>query len=586
MFNNPIFTEFGQWVGANFFNLFVHAILFFSLAIFLKEISPSKLPFIMVLLAVLGILSGSGYPIADQVGLLNSTKLVVSGTLFLFLLSQDKIQRPFRIVVLLLSVLCLAFASLAKLNMMVLSVLTLILFVGVSLFYRKLKAAALGFVGIFVYGFFLLVIWEAFGQNSGDLIGYLDLGFKIASSYVEAMAADCPVQNLLIELFSLAVGILFFVFALKNRDKVGVYFCVLFSGLVFMAFRHGSVRQCHLSTSLHEFSAVIFFVIALVLILIGRVSSKGNLRGYLTTLLFVASLPLFVINLRSGIFDSFLFSRIENLKASFSLLVDSSERENWIKNEKQALAEIYSLEDEAVEFGRAGDIDVIPWDIVMAYAYDYRWTPRPVFQSYIAFTPELDEINRKYVQSENRPERILFGFKSIDNKYPFFDEPSTYRQLLWGYELAGRSKEYLFLKRSKPSDMTPHLYPLKTLNVKLGDKVEVPEFDGGLVFAKIYLDMSVLGKFMKMVYKPSLVHFVFLGVENGGAKFDRVFRLVREGAVNGVLVSEYLHGIDDLESLWKGEEGKGYDAFMIRPDQPSHFKKEYRIEFYGMEKSK
>ncbi|MDR2058321.1 MAG: hypothetical protein LBP83_08620, partial [Dysgonamonadaceae bacterium] len=38
-------------------------------------------------------------------------------------------------------------------------------------------------------------------------------------------------------------------------------------------------------------------------------------------------------------------------------------------------------------------VDVFPYDIALLYAYDLNWSPRPVFQSYSAYTPVLDQIN-------------------------------------------------------------------------------------------------------------------------------------------------------------------------------------------------
>jgi hypothetical protein len=44
-------------------------------------------------------------------------------------------------------------------------------------------------------------------------------------------------------------------------------------------------------------------------------------------------------------------------------------------------------EDSLIEAVGEKTVDIFPWEISLAHAYNMNWKPRPVMQSYVAYTP-------------------------------------------------------------------------------------------------------------------------------------------------------------------------------------------------------
>jgi hypothetical protein len=114
-------------------------------------------------------------------------------------------------------------------------------------------------------------------------------------------------------------------------------------------------------------------------------------------------------------------------------------------------------------------VDVYPWNIQLLLENRLNYSPRPVIQSYTAYTPELEELNFKHYNSDNAPDFVLYDFVSIDNRYPLFDEPKVNLVLLKNYKvvdtLSGRGYPSLLLQKkvsAKPINLVEHAeYALK-----------------------------------------------------------------------------------------------------------------------------
>ncbi len=62
--------------------------------------------------------------------------------------------------------------------------------------------------------------------------------------------------------------------------------------------------------------------------------------------------------------------------------------------------------------------DSMPWDITDIPANGLRYRPRPIIQSYSAYTPSLQELNRKHFLGKRAPSYLVISAKSIDGRNP------------------------------------------------------------------------------------------------------------------------------------------------------------------------
>ncbi|HEV2740942.1 MAG TPA: hypothetical protein VGU66_20460 [Candidatus Elarobacter sp.] len=86
---------------------------------------------------------------------------------------------------------------------------------------------------------------------------------------------------------------------------------------------------------------------------------------------------------------------------------------------------------------RIGDasVNVLPWEMAIVQAERLRWAPLPVFQSYSAYTPLLDGLNRDALVTRGAA-FVLYDYISVDRRYPFGEAPATTAELLCRYTMA------------------------------------------------------------------------------------------------------------------------------------------------------
>jgi hypothetical protein len=266
--------------------------------------------------------------------------------------------------------------------------------------------------------------------------------------------------------------------------------------------------------------------------------------------------------------------KLENLNSGCNLLKSTGEEKQSAFKTK--IRQRYNLKPETLKMLSKNTMDIIPHDTVIAEAHDLNWAPRPIFQSYSAYTEYLDSLNAKYFSESSAPEYILYTVSSIDDRYPIFDEPATFRTLLQKYKPCGQDGNFLIL-RKKPS---PDVYTeeiIKTETVKFRDIIPTPPAGNRPLFAKIYVDLNFPGLVRNSLFKPPIVYIVFLN----GEKIigDRSWRLVTSNATNGVYVSKYID-MNSLLEAWKGNNQQDITGIALVTEHPAFFKKKIRVEFF------
>jgi hypothetical protein len=198
--------------------------------------------------------------------------------------------------------------------------------------------------------------------------------------------------------------------------------------------------------------------------------------------------------------------------------------------------------------------------------------------------PHLDKLNSDFFV-KTPPEVILYEFASLGALYPIFYEPKTLVTLLQNYSLRVRSGDYLFLERNLKRVSAFKKIPLKEVKVRWGEPVVVPEFNEGYVFAVIDIDVSMYGKIIKSLLRPSQIFIKFVVSDSGGRNQIFKYKFVRALGTEGLLVSDHVADLDQLEKLFQGEQRRDVSEFVLVPETSSHFDPQMDITFYGVPKN-
>jgi hypothetical protein len=216
-----------------------------------------------------------------------------------------------------------------------------------------------------------------------------------------------------------------------------------------------------------------------------------------------------------------------------------------------------------------GTVDLYPSEQGYAVAYRWPWGGRPVFQSYVAYTPALAQLNANHLRGERAPDTIFFAVEPVDRRFPALEDGLSWPELLARYRVRGGTGQYLWLERAE-RPRTYELVPIGEVAARLGEDVTVPASD--LVWARVDLRPTLLGRIVRLLYKvpqPTLA-------VNGHADFRLVPELLRAG----FLLSPVVLNREAFAALTMSRGGMPARSLRIEVDDGGDFfEPEIRIEF-------
>jgi hypothetical protein len=338
---------------------------------------------------------------------------------------------------------------------------------------------ALRLVGAFLATY--AVLWFASGQGIGNLDDYVRSSFQVVSGYSEAMQRDAPavawdwVAALAVGLATLAAT----AFAAARVPVVRrVAMLIVVGLLVFSLEKFAFVR--------HEAGSVAAFFEGLLPVWLA-LRWRGATRlvpwaavAVIALLYFTAAKGAADFTIRPGL-------GIDQLR---TLLVPG-DRGRARDDARADLRATYGVDPRIIE--RIGDapVDVRPWEIGLIWAYELNWRPLPVIQDYQAYTPELDRLNARALESEDGPRFILrhAGYGNdprvgLDGRFTTFDAPLEIRTMLCDFRPALTAGSYQLLVRAR--DRCGEERPLGTATAAYGEEITVPTArEGEAVLARI-----------------------------------------------------------------------------------------------------
>ncbi len=145
-------------------------------------------------------------------------------------------------------------------------------------------------------------------------------------------------------------------------------------------------------------------------------------------------------------------------------------------------------------------VGIFPWEASYAAANVIDYRPLPIFQTYAASTPFLDEWNADFLNNLARaPQFLVFEWDSIDGRHPLLDVPATSIAMFRQYEFdSSYGARLLLRKRARPLDGTARLVRSET--IAFGQPLRLPE-SGHPLFARARLRLSPLGQLRKFLLR-------------------------------------------------------------------------------------
>lgn len=552
----PSYIDHKLWLITFFFTLFVHFLSLFCIALIMFKSSAACKEYLLVI------------PMLIPFHYARDYMLLFSIIILLYLLIRQRLNGRYETYIFSLVILLLAIASLIKTNILMASVIILIGFIYILRNnFRKCVYVVLSYLIL------VPILWALSGQNITNLPVYLSNSYQISYGYNDAMAINAPIWQVYIGIIGIVSAIIIFLYSLVKKSNNIVIFGLLNMGFLFLIFKHSFVRPGGKVYGFLDIYALFFLFIYIISkkdskLLLGKIS-------LLLSIFFVVSIYIGI----PGVAEDNILHKLPEYKTTISLVSNQSYQIQMLNTTKNKIRNDYPLNEKIFKYIDNKTMDVFPWDIALVWAYDFNWSPRPVFQSYSAYTQYLDRLNAQHFSKGNAPQVILYSYKSIDGRYPLFDEPSTFASILQNYSYVNKSGEFLLLSYNPEINVQMNQEDLGEIETKQGQPVIIPKYDSGYVFAQIQVENSATGKFMKIIYKQAFAHIKF---QFSDSTYSNEFRFIPGVAMNGVFLSKYVGNTDDLASVFTENVTQNINSIVLNFDNPSHYERIIKIKFYGL----
>lgn len=417
--------------------------------------------------------------------------------------------------------------------------------------YRKLRWRLTSWISF--YAAYSICLLSTIFYASPSLIDYLKSSLEISSGYSSGMSIVGSPWEVG---FAISEVILIFILLIKIASEKSLGFSLSLAFVLWVTFKHGFVRQ-----DLH----VLNFISSTPLIVALCIAKSKKIRElklafYIHTYVLTIALVYCLIPKPFGqqvpeniILHNLNFANIVGSKAS--ALIDIQQLSNAIDaNSRVNLANV-KLPQRVTSLLKDKKVDIVPWEISLVEANELNWQPRPIFQSYSAYTSFLDRKNSESILREPR-DYIIYQFLSIDGRHPFFDEPETFFNILCNYGLSSDVPNFvntpsvsnLIILEKRKSSMCSTGSLGKKFSMRWNNSQDIEASDGFLVRAAVNLKYSSFGKIYKTLFRipPVMLNVTYMNGSKGS------YRIIPENSNNGVIVSHLPQNDSQALALFQG----------------------------------
>ncbi len=342
---------------------------------------------------------------------------------------------------------------------------------------------------------------------------------EIIAGYSEAMAYSGPLWQCLL---AIAAFLGFLILPALVRERRTLVLTFVPAALVAIhAFKTAMVRQDNHAVPFH-------FYLALAVVIVATGVRSLNARRLVFTLA--------LLNVAAGIWITALFNQL-----FFAQVVGRSPVlyvRTWV-NWPGSWAWLADLNRAAFkslrlppDFGAVADnrtIEAVPYSVDHVIANGWNWAPRPVFQTYSAYTPYLDELNAAHVSSPAGADLILLSWGTIDQRHMFFEDPASWIETFSHYRVRLTHPDFSLLERRR-SPFLGQAVPSGRTAVRWNQEVKLPQTRDLLV---MHADIrySLIGKLRRALLHATPVFITATKASGSHASWRAVQSNLRDGAI-------------------------------------------------------
>ena len=388
---------------------------------------------------------------------------------------------------------------------------------------------------------FLPLIWLLSGQRMEEYINFFLCSFEIMDGFNKTMSSFYA--DIKYFYFTLAITLFLlgnFLYLLWRKKELSLYekllFLFAFSLPLYVSYKYAVVRMDagHIAGGLLNLAAVAAYLFC------KNMPEKvidGELLRRASLFVIAVGIPILVMAKQLPDFHRELGRRI-----SLQNLLPLFENEKPFLPQKDA-AGVY--QGKSCDLYCYGEFDFL-------HKMGFKYLPRPVMQTYSAYTEKLLALNRNYTSSAPT-DFLLFRLENLDNRFPMLADYSIL-PLCGKYvpeKFLDGNRGKLLLMKKDPAGKENKLEKICEKSFVSGEKILLPVHKNKLLYASFSMEYSFLGKLVSLLWRvpPPVIHIT---TANGNS-YEK--DLIAAMAGEPFLFSPYLEKTEEFAALWDGENG-------------------------------
>lgn len=382
---------------------------------------------------------------------------------------------------------------------------------------------------------YMAIFWFLADQELENILNYFRTMKFIIAGYTDAMSTNGPFfEPVMVIITSFIFGRI--IIRKNSSDFYAKWFSVLIlASTIFVAWKAGHVRQ-----DAHAITTGVFVIYLGLYFLKAR--HKAKRYYFVISILSLVNVTVPLYNHSTEAIKYIIPNALNPYVSAWDGL-----RSRFADN--RALAR--SFASATAQIATAAGLPVLPGtcDIYShgqsaLIASGNQWNPRPVFQSYSAYTPALAELNNAHLSGGAAPDNLFFNVEPIDQRFPALEDGLSWPTILKNYRPAGFAGTYLILKKQSTS---PVVLPPPVIQAQhaLGEIVAVPQ-GSGPIFVRIKFRQGILGKLADLLLKSAKLR-MWVMLDDGSVE---QFRLIAGMTETGFLISPLVRSAADFAHLY------------------------------------
>lgn len=408
-----------------------------------------------------------------------------------------------------------------------------------------------------LYLCFTWLFWIIAGQDVSLIPAYVINGSDIVSGFSAAMGSPGHLDEIL--LYCFGTGIFLLVIGAtewKNRRWWGMLPSLGLAAIMFITFkgaftRHdGHALQAFFNTTptMLIFTAVLWSSLKYNRWYLGKIKASA-VYCLSTVALTIVILGAIVLNRYLGwgygAYASQFIQHNSNKVPQAIAVVQGKQNLESIASEGKARVRASNPLSSV-----SGTVDLYPNEIGTIFAHDLDYQPRPIIQSFSAYTGKLAQLNRQHLQQSDAPDNIFFDISPIDGRMGSFEDGLSWPEILTRYDLADINGRYLLWKKADQ----PRNYQLQPLTmqveVALNEWYEVPDAQEP-VWSKIDIHPNLLGKLASAALRLPILQIEIETISGVKTKYRTVGDVMSEGFLLSPVLSNRWDFLDLATPSWQ-----------------------------------